>query len=192
MDSEIMSRCIPARAVEPHCVAATLLMATGAILLWPGCTTASRRSPAAPVAATPGAAPSRGPEAQPVQPEPPAATAPTPAVPARSTPAQPAPATEAQTVGPEAAVAQLTMLVESEPAGATIVVDGRPMGKTPLRLGVPATPLGFFRDYVEIRARFIAGNETEITQTATEEFSPREKVPTVLLFTPTGARRTVR
>jgi hypothetical protein len=89
-------------------------------------------------------------------------------------------------------VDQATMLVESEPAGATIVVDGRPVGKAPLHLGVPATALGFFRDYVEIRARFIAENESEESHTATEEFSPREKVPAVLRFTPAGAQRTVR
>ena len=94
--------------------------------------------------------------------------------------------------GAGAGVTKLTMLVESEPAGATIVVDGLPVGKTPLRLGVPATVLGFFREYVEIRARFIAENETEVSQTATEEFSPREKVPAALHFTPAGARRTVR
>ena len=77
-------------------------------------------------------------------------------------------------------------------AGATVVVDGRPMGKTPLHLDVPATTLGFFRDYVEIRARFIADNKAEVSRTATEEFSPREKVPAVLHFTPTGAQRTAR
>jgi hypothetical protein len=96
------------------------------------------------------------------------------------------------TVGPDAVVARLTMSVESEPAGAIIVVDGRPVGKTPLLLGVPASPLGFFHDYVEIRARFIADDETEVSQTATEEFSPREKVPSILRFTPAGAQRIAR
>ena len=105
-----------------------------------------------------------------------------PTVPTAATPA----------VGSLAVVTHLTMLVESEPAGATVVVDGRPMGKTPLHLDVPATTLGFFRDYVEIRARFIADNKAEVSRTATEEFSPREKVPAVLHFTPAGARRTVR
>jgi hypothetical protein len=89
-------------------------------------------------------------------------------------------------------IGQVTMLVESEPAGATIVVNGRPMGKAPLHLGVPATSMGFFREYLEIRARFIAENESEVSRTATEEFSPREKVPAVLHFTPDGAQRTVR
>jgi hypothetical protein len=84
------------------------------------------------------------------------------------------------------------MVIESEPAGATIVVDGRPVGKAPLQLSVPATVLGFFRDYMEIRARFVAESETEVSRTATEEFSPREKVPAVLQFTPAGTQRTVR
>jgi hypothetical protein len=84
------------------------------------------------------------------------------------------------------------LFVESTPPGATIVMDGRPMGKAPLHLSIPATPLGFFRDYVELRARFIAADETEVSRTATEEFTPREKVPAVLQFTPDGAQRTVR
>jgi hypothetical protein len=89
-------------------------------------------------------------------------------------------------------IEQLTLLIESEPVGATIVVDGRPVGKAPMRLSVPATVLGFFRDYMEIRARFIAESEADASRTATEEFSPREKVPAVLQFTPAGAQRTVR
>jgi len=85
-----------------------------------------------------------------------------------------------------------TMLVESTPPGAIIVVDGRPVGKAPVRLEVPATPQGFFRDDLEIRARFVAREETEVSRTATEAFNPREKVPAVLRFTPDGAQRAVR
>ncbi|MDD2764427.1 MAG: PEGA domain-containing protein [Opitutaceae bacterium] len=87
-------------------------------------------------------------------------------------------------------VSKLTLLVESAPPGAIIVVDGRPVGKAPVRITVPATPLGFFRDYVEIRARFVAADATEVTHTTLEEFTPREKVPAVLRFTPEGAQRT--
>jgi hypothetical protein len=87
---------------------------------------------------------------------------------------------------------ELTIFVESTPPGATIVMDGRPMGKAPLHLSIPATPLGFFRDYLELRARFIATDETEVSRTATEEFTPREKVPAIVQFTPDGAQRTVR
>jgi len=86
----------------------------------------------------------------------------------------------------------VTVLVESVPAGAIIVVDGRPVGKTPLRLGVPATALGFFRDYMEIRARFVATAEGMDSHTTTEDFTPREKVPAVLRFTAAGAQRLVQ
>ncbi len=84
------------------------------------------------------------------------------------------------------------MLVESEPTGAIIVVDGRPVGKAPVRLAMPATPLGFFRDYVEVRARFVATTEGTDSRTTVEAFTPRERVPAVLHFTPEGAQRTVQ
>ncbi len=84
------------------------------------------------------------------------------------------------------------MLVESAPADAVIVVNGRPVGKAPLRLVVPATAQGFFRDYTEIRARFVATIEGTDSRTATEDFSPRERVPAVLRFTPNGAHRTIQ
>jgi hypothetical protein len=98
------------------------------------------------------------------------------------------------TAPPEAAppVAWTTLLVESTPPGAVIVVDGRPVGKTPVRIAVPDTPQGFFRDYMEIRARFIATDPSLDSRTVMEEFTPREKVPAVLHFTPEGAQRTGR
>ena len=166
-----------------------LLIAAGSLVLWSGCMTTSKTRPAVPPALSRANVPAKGVGASP------AAPVTVPQAPAMAVPpkrSQPASAPGIVTVGPDAVVIRLTMLVESEPAGATIVVDGRPVGKTPLQLGVPASPLGFFRDYVEIRARFIAENETEVSQTATEEFSPREKVPAVLHFTPAGVRRTVR
>jgi hypothetical protein len=79
------------------------------------------------------------------------------------------------------------MLVKSVPSGAIIVVDDRPVGKAPLRLAVPASRQGFFLNDVEIRARFVAIHTTEVSRTAMEEFTPREKVPAVLHFTPAGA-----
>jgi len=113
-------------------------------------------------------------------------------MPAQPVSPQPALLPGAPTVGSESGIIRLTMRVESDPTGATIVVNGRPVGKAPLELCLPATPQGFFRDYVEIRARFIANNESEESQTDIEEFSPREKVPSVLHFTPAGSRRTIR
>jgi hypothetical protein len=84
------------------------------------------------------------------------------------------------------------MLVESVPPGAIIVVDGRPVGKSPLRLAVPATTQGFFLNDVEIRARFVATDATEVSRTAMEEFTPRDKVPVALHFTPEGVQRAAR
>jgi hypothetical protein len=94
--------------------------------------------------------------------------------------------------GKASPVSERMMLVESVPSGAIIVVDGRPVGKAPLRLAVPATEQGFFLNEVEIRARFVATDATEVSRTAMEEFTSREKVPAVLHFTPEGAQRTVR
>jgi hypothetical protein len=89
-------------------------------------------------------------------------------------------------------VPEQMMLVESVPPGAIIVVDGRPVGKAPLRLAVPASAQGFFLNDVEIRARFVATDATEVSRTAMEEFTPRDKVPAVLHFTPEGAQRAAR
>ena len=143
-----------------------------------GCTTVRRAPPVNPPASTRAA-------------EPPSGPAPAP-VPAPSSPAPASAATPALAPPAEEIAGQLTMLVESAPPGAIIVVDGRPVGKAPVHLNLPATPLGFFQNYVEIRARFVATDETEVSRTAVEEFSPREKVPAVLHFTPDGAQRTLR
>lgn len=188
MNGSTAARVVTARRAGYHRAVVGFLAVAWSLLLWSGCATTSKAPPTPVVAAqlVPPPKTSAEPPARPV-------TIPqAPAVATPPAPAPPVPATRVPTVGLEAGVTQLTMLVESEPAGAIIVVDGRPMGKTPLQLGVPATALGFFRDYVEIRARFIADSEAEVSQTATEEFSPREKVPAVLHFTPAGAQRTVR
>ena len=147
------------------------------LVVFAGCVTAHKTPPAAPPVV-------HLPEA-PVEP---ARPAPPPAVPVTPTSANPAPTPPP----PLTPAGEVTMLVESVPPGAVIVVDGRPVGKTPLRLGVPATPLGFLRNYVEIRARFLATTEGADSRTATEEFTPRERVPATLHFTPDGAQRTVR
>jgi hypothetical protein len=89
-------------------------------------------------------------------------------------------------------VPEQMMLIESVPPGAIIVVDGRPVGKAPLRLAVPATAQGFFLNDLEIRARFVATDATEVSRTSMEEFTPRDKVPVALHFTPEGAQRAAR
>jgi hypothetical protein len=153
------------------------------LLFSSGCTTTLKNAPPTAAAVAPAMALAPAPEPE----NPRSATVvatPPPAVVQVSPPTVPA-----GTLSPPA---ELMLFVESTPPGATIVMDGRPMGKAPLHLSIPATPLGFFRDYVELRARFIAADETEVSRTATEEFTPREKVPAVLQFTPDGAQRTVR
>src|SRR5512135_1722155 len=103
-----------------------------------GCMTAPKTPPAAPpFVHLPSAPPGPGPAA-------PTPAAPAPVVP---TPVSPAPTPPPEMPPPTAAAGEMTMLVDSLPSGAVIVVDGRPVGKAPLRLGVPATPLGFFRHY---------------------------------------------
>jgi hypothetical protein len=172
------------RAVPRGLAVSVLLSPALSLLFSSGCTTARKTvPPPAPAILAPAVAPAP----MPVPKSPP--SAPVPAVPT------PAAVPVAPTAAPTEALSppeELTIFVESTPAGATIVMDGRPMGKAPLHLAIPATPLGFFRDYVELRARFIASDETEVSRTATEEFTPREKVPAVLQFTPDGAQRTVR
>ncbi len=132
-----------------------------------------------------------------VLPAPPAAPAPAPAPGAPPSPAAPATSPVApgpspvRTAPPVGRADRQTMLVESVPAGAIIVVDGRPVGRAPVRLEVPITPQGFFRDDLEVRARFVARNETEVSRTATEEFNPRQRVPAVLRFTPDGVQRSI-
>jgi hypothetical protein len=160
-----------------------LLSAVWCLLFSSGCTTTRKTAPPAPAVLAPAMAPAPAPELK----NPPSTTVPV-APPLTAVQVVP-PAAPSEASSP---LAELTMLVESVPPGATIVVDGRPVGKTPLHLSVPATPLGFFRDYVEIRARFVATDETEVSRTATEEFTPREKVPAIVQFTPDGAQRTVR
>ena len=157
------------------------------LVLAGGCTTARRTTAPAPV--TPAAMPAPAAETVPAAP-------PGPATPAGATPAPVpnAPATPpAPSVAPTAeAGGALELLVESAPSGAIIVLDGVPVGRAPLHLQIAATPLGFFQDYREILARFVATDEEQVTHSAVEEFTPREKVPAVLRFTPDGAERTMR
>jgi hypothetical protein len=85
-----------------------------------------------------------------------------------------------------------TLLVESEPSGATVVANNQPVGHTPLRLSVAATPQGFFRDYLAVKVRFVAKDAGEVSRTVEEDFTPREKVPARVLVTIEGVKRVMR
>jgi len=159
----------------PRSSLAAVLAAAG-LLLAAGCTTAGQTH--GPSAAAPAAAPV------------PPVGSPAPSAPIPSAPA--AVSATGEVPPGEAAVGTLDLLVESTPPGAIIVLDGVPVGRAPLHLQIAATPLGFFREYREIRARFLATDEEQVTRSAVVEFTPREKVPAVVRFTPDGAQRTMR
>jgi hypothetical protein len=184
-----MIRCLTRNGAGQRHIAVTCRFAAEGLFFIPvlcvlfsfGCATARKAPPPTPAVVAPTMAPAPAPK-----------TPPSPTVPEAPPPAAAQVVPPAVPAGTPLPPDERSLLVESTPPGATIVMDGRPMGKAPLRLAIPTTPLGFFRDYVELRARFIATNETEVSRTATEEFTPREKVPAVLQFTPDGAQRAVR
>jgi hypothetical protein len=145
--------------------------------------------------------------AQPAQ-EPPATmtttaenTAPAPAAPVVVTPdpapvahKKPAPARgkNAAPATPVLKPGEYALMVESEPSGATVVVNGKPCGKTPCRVVLQANGRGFLREQVSIKVRFIAANETQSSQTVEEVLTTFDKVPTAIRFTTAGATRIVR
>ena len=116
--------------------------------------------------------------------------------PARSTatevgarPSAPAPG-----VGGESSLpaGEYTVVVESEPRGATVVVNGIPVGKAPQRVILPGTSRGFFRDPVSLKVRFIATDTTNTSKTVEELLTPLDRIPAVVKFTASGATRVAR
>jgi hypothetical protein len=87
---------------------------------------------------------------------------------------------------------EFTVLVESDPAGATVVVNGIPVGKAPQRIVLPGTNRGFFKDQVSVRVRFLATDGAENSRTVEEVLTPLDRIPAALRFTATGARRVNR
>ena len=88
--------------------------------------------------------------------------------------------------------AEMAIDVTSEPAGAMILVNDRPAGHAPLRLAVKTTSQGFCADYLTIKARFVAGDPSQVSQTTETDLTPREKAPRELVFTPQGVQRHLR
>lgn len=87
------------------------------------------------------------------------------------------------------ATGEFAILVESQPSGAMIVVNGIPVGRTPRKIILPGTSQGFSRGTVSIKARFVASSSTEQSATIEEEFTPLDRLPVSLLFTPEKAQR---
>lgn len=87
---------------------------------------------------------------------------------------------------------EMAIEVTSEPAGAMILVNDRPSGRAPLRVAVKTTPQGFCTDYLTIKARFVASDASQVSQTTEADLTPREKAPRELVFTPQGVQRHLR
>lgn len=100
----------------------------------------------------------------------------------------PAPATPP----PELPNGEYAVRVRSEPAGATVVLNGVPVGKTPYRLVVAGTTRGFFREPLTVKVRFIAKDAEHASSTVEEQFTAREKIPVEVCFTREGATRVAR
>src|SRR5579884_1437639 len=188
MKSEIRDQKSEVRGQRwPRQVASALcLLIAGSCLLLAGCATAPKSVPLRPPALTPAPAPPAAPpETKPAPPPPSPAPAPQPPPAPPSTPPSPQAAAPEPTVEKD----ELVVAIDSQPSGATVVVNNIPIGKAPLRLKVKATPQGFFRDYLTVKARFLAANASETSQTVEEDCTPLQKIPSGILFTPRGTQR---
>lgn len=109
-------------------------------------------------------------------------------------PVVPAPPSNAAPAAVPAATASREALIEitSEPVAASILVNDQLSGRAPLRLAVKVTDRGFCADYLTIKARFVARDASEVSQTIEVDLTPREKAPLALIFTPQGVRRRLR
>ena len=155
-----------------------LLASCFCLLILAGCATAPKPVPPAPQILSPQTAPAAPAETKPSAPSP------------KPPPAPPNPAVPPASIStPSLEKDESILAIDSQPAGAIVVVNGIPIGKAPLRLKVNVTPQGFFRDYVTVKARFLATNAAETSQTVEEDFTPLQKIPAEILFTSAGAHR---
>jgi hypothetical protein len=168
------------------------MLVAAMLLVHAGCTTAE--PPAAEDEPVPALAPSPPPMAEPEpEPEPqPIAMkpGPRPAKPPVVTKTPPANVTPVEPVPqlPE----HLKIRIESSPVGAMIVVDGRPLGRTPVDLEVDSANNGFFKAPMTIRARFVASDAASESISVDERLGPLERVPLALVFSRDGVQRVIR
>ncbi len=87
---------------------------------------------------------------------------------------------------------EYTVLVESVPSGAMVVVNGIPVGKSPQRILLPGTTQGFFRDQVSLKVRFIGVDAAHPSKTVEELLTPLDRIPAGVRFTSAGAVRQPR
>jgi hypothetical protein len=87
---------------------------------------------------------------------------------------------------------EYALLVTSDQPGATVVVNGKPLGRTPCSVIVQANTRGFLRDRVSIKVRFIASDESGVSQTVEDVLTTLDRVPTEIRFSAAGSTRVVR
>jgi hypothetical protein len=110
---------------------------------------------------------------------------------APSPPAQKSTTAPSETA-PKLPVGEYTVLIESDPSGAMVVVAGVPIGRTPQRIVLPGTVRGFSRDQVSIKVRFVATESDQTSQTIEEVLTPLDKIPASMRFTTYGTIRVAR
>lgn len=116
----------------------------------------------------------------------------------RSSPLKaPSPPAQKSTTAPSEAASKLpvgeySVLIESDPTGAIVVVAGVPIGRTPQRIVLPGTVRGFSRNQVSIKVRFVATETDQTSQTVEEVLTPLDKIPVSMRFTTYGTIRVAR
>jgi hypothetical protein len=150
------------------------------LLVLTGCSTVSRKTTAPPVAPTVPVATTPLPKQ-----EEPAGKSPA-AEPAAMEPGVPAVVAPEMPRLPEG---EYAITVETEPAGAMIVVNGIPVGRAPRRVLVSGTAQGFARSPVTVRARFLASDSSQQSASVEVELTTLDRIPAVLHFTPEKATR---
>lgn len=103
----------------------------------------------------------------------------------------PAPATAAE-AAPKLGVGEFAVLVDSDPVGGIVVLNGVPVGRTPQRIVLSGTARGFCREDVSIKVRFVAADTDHTSQTVEELLTPLDKIPANVHFTLAGAARVAR
>jgi hypothetical protein len=156
----------------------SLQLSAFSLLILSGCATVPKSVPSPPPNLSPQAGPAAVPETKP------------PVPPPKPPPTPPSAASPPAVVSiPVPSKDEFVMSVDSEPSGAVIVVNGIPIGKAPLQLKVKTTLQGFFRDYMTVKARFLATSEDETSITVEEDCTPLERIPGEIIFMPEGAQR---
>jgi hypothetical protein len=180
---------LPASA-HPFAKIATAMLVATVLLVHAGCTTAkpapTEGGPVAVLAPSSPAPAEVEQEPQPIAMKP----GPTPSKPPAVTKTATSPVTPVMPVPqlPE----HLRIRIESNPAGAMIVVDGRPLGRTPVDLRVDSANNGFFKAPMTIRARFVASDAASESISVDERLGPLERVPLALVFSREGVQRVIR